>query len=128
MLADLAADPLDGESAYQVTDDAMPEPLDFTAIDDSGTDTLGQLKDLYQTADTMSQASVEGNFDRILERQRQLISEYFQESSGLDAFEPDDAAATSADRSAPFGFDTAQSLSGLGGDLRGSQAEPAEQP
>jgi hypothetical protein len=81
---------------------------------------LGQIKDLYERAETVSQVSLDRHFDQLLERQRQLISEYFQESGALGAGE-DVTPEPPADPAMPFGFDTAASLAGLRGELRGAQ-------
>ncbi len=81
---------------------------------------LGQIKGLYETAETFSQASFDRHFDQLLERQRELISEYFQESAGLAGAEAAAPAAPAApeDMPIPLGFDTAESLTALRGELR----------
>jgi hypothetical protein len=75
---------------------------------------------LYDAAETVSQASLDRHFEQLLERQRELISEYFTESAGLGPAEIQDQAAA-ADVPVTFGFDSAQSLTGLRGELRGAQ-------
>jgi hypothetical protein len=90
-----------------------PERLNFgTAEELEGPDagTLGEIRNLYRIADT---AEGEGMFDDLLERQRQLISDFFKDSRG---------EAGSGEGQDPPGFDGAQSLAGLGGDLRGTVA------
>jgi hypothetical protein len=78
---------------------------------------------LYLAAETISPASFDGHFDELLERQRELISEYFMESGGLSPADPivPAAPALSAEPPSsptPLGFDTAASLAALRGELR----------
>ena len=70
-------------SEYEPIDDEMSELLDFGTPTDPEAGALGQIRDLYQAAETVSQASLDRHFDQLLERQRKLISEYFTESVGL---------------------------------------------
>jgi hypothetical protein len=42
---------------------------------------LEQLKDLYLTAEAIGEENVDKHFDQLLAQQRELISEYFRESS-----------------------------------------------
>jgi hypothetical protein len=42
---------------------------------------LEQLRDLYLTAEAIGEQNVDKHFDRILARQRELISEYFRQSA-----------------------------------------------
>ncbi len=117
---DRDADALETEiSEYDPLDQEMslPELLDFGAVTDPEAGTLGQIKGLYETAETFSPASFDRHFDQLLERQRELISEYFQESAGLADAEAATPAAP-ADTPIPLGFDTAESLTGLRGELR----------
>jgi len=93
--------------------------VDFGTLSDPEAAALDRITDLYLAAETISPARFDGHFDELLERQRQLISEYFTESAGLGSAEAQDPAATS-DTPAPFGFDSAQSLTGLRGELRGA--------
>ena len=107
-------------SKYELIDDEMPEMFDFGASADPEEGALGQIRDLYQTAETVSQASLDRHFEQVLERQRQLISDYFKESSGLG---PADSV-TLGEPVAPavsFGFDSAESLASLRGELRDAQ-------
>jgi hypothetical protein len=105
----------------------MSELLDLGTPTDPEAGSLGQIRDLYQAAETVSQVTLDRHFDQILERQRELISEYFTESVGLgfDSTEAEEAAPVAspapADASSPFGFDSAQSLTGLRGELRSAQ-------
>jgi hypothetical protein len=116
-------------------DDEMSQLLDFGAGDPDA-DSLGQIRDLYERAETVSQASLDRHFEQLLERQRELISEYFRESGGLSGAEavplepltpaPFPSAPAAADQAAanptlPLGFDSAESLAGLRGGLRGAQ-------
>jgi hypothetical protein len=121
---DLDVEPLESEiSEYGPIDDEMSELFDFGTPTDPEAGALGQIRDLYQTAETASQASVDRHFDQLLERQRELISEYFEEAGALGPAEDVTPAApvALAGPSAPLGFDTAESLAGLRSDLRGAQ-------
>ena len=120
--------PLESEIPdYEPIDYEMSELLDLGTPTDPEAGALGQIRDLYQAAETVSQVTLDRHFDQILERQRELISEYFTESVGLgfDSTEAEEAAPVAspapADASSPFGFDSAQSLTGLRGELRGAQ-------
>ena len=120
--------PLESEiSEYEPIDYEMSELLDLGTPTDPEAGPLGQIRDLYQAAETVSQVTLDRHFDQILERQRELISEYFTDSVGLgfDSTEAEEEAPVAspapADASSPFGFDSAQSLTGLRGELRGAQ-------
>jgi len=56
---------------------------------------LEQIKDLYLTAEAIGEANVDKHFDQLLAQQRELISEYFKQSS---AARP---AAGAADQAGP---------------------------
>jgi hypothetical protein len=115
-------DPLESEiSEYEPIDDEMSELLDFGTPADPEAGALGQLRDLYQTAETVSQASVDRHFDQLLERQRRLISEYFNEAGSLSPAEDVTPVApvAPAGSSTPLGFDTAESLAALRSDFLG---------
>jgi hypothetical protein len=107
-------------------DEEMPDLLDFGSPSDPEAGSLGQIKDLYLTAETISPAGLDRHFDQLLERQRQLISEYFKESGGATLADPvllvtSEPPAPPEARPAsgtPLGFDTAESLAALRGDLR----------
>jgi hypothetical protein len=113
--------PESGTPADEPIDDEMPELLDFGTPTDPGAGALGLLRDLYQTAETVSPASLDKHFDELLERQRRLISDYFNESGGLDSAAAPAVPVAPADSSLPLGFDTAESLAGLRTELRGGQ-------
>jgi len=118
------ADLLDSEiSEYQPIDYELSELMDFGTPSDPEAGALGQVRDLYQTAEMISPASFDSHFDQLLERQRELISEYFRESVGLGSSGAVIPAApeTEAEPSASLGFDTAQSLAALRSELRGAQ-------
>jgi hypothetical protein len=109
-------------------DEEVPDLLDFGPPSDPEAGALGQITDLYLTAETITPASLDRNFDQLMEKQRQLITDYFEESGGLILVEPpateepEPAAAGEPEgQSAPLGFDSATSLAGLLGDLRGGQ-------
>jgi hypothetical protein len=127
-LDDLDVGQLESEiSGYEPIDYEMSELLDLGTPTDPEAGALGQIRDLYQAAETVSQASLDRHFDQLLEKQRNLISEYFTESVGLDlgSAEAEEAAPVAApapaEASSPFGFDTARSLTRLRGELRGAQ-------
>jgi len=98
----------DAEDGAGQPGDGMPEtpedePLDFLGLDtptDPEAGPLGQVKDLYAVAGRISTDRLDRHFDELLARQRQLISDYFNESSGLGA----------AETPPSFGFDSAESL------------------
>jgi len=46
---------------------------------------LEQLKDLYLTAEAIGEENVDKHFDKLLARQRALISEYFKQSAAGQA-------------------------------------------
>jgi len=46
---------------------------------------LEQIKDLYLTAEAIGEANVDKHFDQLLSQQRELISEYFRQSSAAKA-------------------------------------------
>ncbi len=108
------------DSDPEIFEMPVPELLDFGTPTDPEAGTLGQIRDLYQTAETVSQDSLDRHFDQLLERQRELISEYFKES--LDSAGAASAAVPTGSGSAfaAFGFDSAESLAGLRDELRGA--------
>jgi len=113
-------------SSYESLDDEIPDLLDFGTPSDPEAGTLGQIQDLYLTAESISPASLDRHFDQLLEKQRQLISDYFKESGGVIPPDPLLSATPSADEAqptsaVPLGFDTAESLASLRGDLRSAQ-------
>jgi hypothetical protein len=108
-------------SGYDVVDDEMSlsELFGFGTEADPEAGALDQIRGLYDAAESVSQDSLDRHFEQLLERQRELISEYFTESAGLGSAETREPAA-SADTPVPLGFDSAQSLTGLRGELRGA--------
>jgi hypothetical protein len=117
-----AGEPETETSEYEQLDDEMSELFDFGTPTDPEAGALGEIRDLYQTAETVSQASLDKHFDQLLERQRKLITEYFQESGGLAETVTPAVPEAPADPSVPLGFDTAESLAAaLRGELRGAQ-------
>jgi hypothetical protein len=122
-----AGQPETGAPEYEPIDYELPELFDFGTPTDPEAGAIGELKDLYQTAETAGQSSLDRHFDQLLERQRQLISEYFEESGALGPAGPvppvvvTPGAADPANSAVPFGFDTAASLAALRGELRGAQ-------
>jgi hypothetical protein len=95
-------------------EDDGPDFLDFGSPTDPEAGALGDIRDTYLTAEAIGPARLERHFDELLERQRQLISEYFEESAAAPA------PAGTGSSAAPFGFDTADSLAALRGELRGT--------
>jgi hypothetical protein len=116
-----AVEPETGISEYEQLNDEMSELFDFGTPTDPEAGPLGQIKDLYQTAEAVSQASLDRHFEQMLERQRELITEYFQESGGLAETVTPAAPEAPEASSVPLGFDTAESLAALRGELRGAQ-------
>ena len=111
-----------GTSEYQPIDYEMSDLLDFGTPTDPEAGALGQITDLYQTAERISPAALDSHFEQLLERQRELIAEYFQESGGLASAGA--AQVPEAEPSAPvipLGFDTVESLAGLRNELRSTQ-------
>jgi hypothetical protein len=47
---------------------------------DSSEEKLEQIKDLYMTVEAIGDDNVDKHFDELLQRQRELISEYFKET------------------------------------------------
>jgi hypothetical protein len=60
---------------------------------------LEQIKDLYLTAEAIGEANVDKHFDQLLSQQRELISEYFRQSSTSPA--PGAADETPAEADEP---------------------------
>lgn len=121
---DAAADLSESEiSEYQPIDYEMSlsELPDFGTPADPEAGALGQIADLYQTAERISPAGLDSHFEQLLERQRELIAEYFKESGGLGSAGAPETPLTQAEPSAqgiPLGFDTVESLSRLRDELR----------
>jgi hypothetical protein len=53
---------------------------------------LEQIKDLYLTAEAIGEANVDKHFDQLLAQQRELIGEYFRQSSAAKEHGAADAA------------------------------------
>ena len=81
-----------GAAGAAAPDPAAPDPAWPAeapgAPDDEKQDTahaqarrLEQIKDLYLTAEAIGEANVDKHFDQLLAQQRELISEYFRQSS-----------------------------------------------
>jgi hypothetical protein len=111
-----AVDP-DAPESQPTEEPDEPDVLEFGPPSDPEAGTLGDLRDLYHTAENIDPARLDRHFDQLLERQRRLISEYFEEAGSL-------GGGTGAP-AMPFGFDTAESLASLRGDLRGEPGIPA---
>jgi hypothetical protein len=72
---------------------------------------LGGLKNLYETAETIGSDRLERNLHLLLERQRKLITAYFTASGDLGPADQEPSPVS-------LGFDSAESLAGLRGELR----------
>jgi hypothetical protein len=55
---------------------------------------LEQLKDLYLTAEAIGEQNVDKHFDQLLAQQRELISDYFRQSTGATPTGATPTAAT----------------------------------
>src|SRR5262249_52691663 len=87
-----------------------PDLLDFGP--DCPTDgALGGLRTLCQAAEAIGSDRLERNLDRLLDRQRKLITDYFTQSGDLGTAGLDTPSVS-------IGFDSAESLAGLRGELR----------
>ncbi len=78
-----ASVPAPGPSAAEP---AVPGPEEAPAASDQDpaqaqAHKLEQIKDLYLTAEAIGEANVDKHFDQLLAQQRELISEYFKQSS-----------------------------------------------
>jgi hypothetical protein len=105
----VSADEEAGSAGYPPPEPEPDDVLDFGDPTDPEAGSLGGLRDLYLTAEAISPARLDRHFEELLERQRRLISEYFQEPS---------AAAGVTEPVATLGFDGADSLAELRGELR----------
>jgi hypothetical protein len=124
-------------SSYEPPASVLPE-LDFGEPSDPEAGSLGQVKDMYETAESIGPDGLILHFDQLLERQRELISDYFSEAGSfipvtlspidlsplglaLPAEPPDPAEPDPPPPSAlPLGFDGPETLAGLRGELRGA--------
>jgi len=97
--------PEDGDGAQPVPE--TPDLLDF-GPDDPAAGALGGLRSLYQTAEAIGFDRLERNLDRLLDRQRKLITDYFTESGDLGPADLDTPPVS-------VGFASADSLAGLRG-------------
>jgi hypothetical protein len=128
---DPSVDPLASETSSY--DDEISKLLGLGGPVDPDEDLLGQIRGMYDNAETVSETSLDLHFDQLLERQRQLITEYFEEAGGLSLADVAAAAEAThdpgnAESAVPFGFDTAESLASLRGELRGAQLQPRLPP
>jgi len=78
-LDDAEPDAPEAASSRQVPGAAGDEGLQDTAH--AHARKLEQIKDLYLTAEAIGEANVDKHFDHLLARQRELIGEYFKQSS-----------------------------------------------
>jgi hypothetical protein len=104
----------EGQPGGETPETPEHEVLDFLGLDtptDPEAGPLGQVKDLYVAAGRISPDRLDRHFDQLIERQRKLISDYFNESGGPGAAVPLPS----------FGFDPAESLAELAGGLREAQ-------
>ena len=78
---------------------ADPAPVPADAISEEGADDtehararkLEQIKDLYLTAEAIGEHNVDKHFDQLLAQQRELISDYFRQSTAAKPGEPEAA-------------------------------------
>ena len=61
--------------------DSTQEPPVDQGDPPGGTTPLEQIEDFYLSAEAVSPENLDRHFDELLERQRQLISEYFSEAA-----------------------------------------------
>jgi hypothetical protein len=115
------ADASDGDAI--ALEREMSELLDFGVSDDPEDDALGRIVHLYEAAENVGEAGVDSHFDQLLARQRQLISDFFEESGAIGPAGAGSATgpAPGAGSATPFGFDNAETLTGLRGELRNAQ-------
>jgi hypothetical protein len=66
-----------GDGAASVSYETAPDEDD--GFGSPGDGALGQIKDLYLTAEAIGAENLDKHFQQLLERQRQLISDYFKE-------------------------------------------------
>jgi hypothetical protein len=97
-------DPVGGET---------PDLLDL-GPDDPVDGALGGLRELYQKAEAIGFERLERNLDRLLDRQRTLITDYFTQSGGIGVVDLDAPQAS-------ISFDSAESLVGMRSELRTSR-------
>ena len=62
---------------------------------------LEQLKDLYLTAEAIGEQNVDKHFDQLLAQQRELISDYFRQSTGATPTAATPTGATPAETAPP---------------------------
>jgi hypothetical protein len=75
----------DQAASYQgITYEAPGDDNDDNDLGGPGDRALEQIRDLYMTADAIGAENLDKHFRQLLERQRQLISEYFKEASAAD--------------------------------------------
>jgi hypothetical protein len=87
---------------------------------------LEQIKDLYLTAEAIGEANVDKHFDQLLTQQRELISEYFKQSSAAGPA----AGRTGQAETEPAGPGDSSGSGDAGGPAGASQSArvAAEQP
>jgi len=116
-----AHEPLNAQAPGTTGTTQTPGAPGYEEPDDQAPGVLGDIRKLYRTAETVGPDS---SFDDLLERQRQLISDFFKESAPADSDDAAEADPTDAQAEGPapvpLGFETAQSLAWLRGELRGT--------
>ena len=88
---------------------ADPAPAPADAISEEGAENtehararkLAQIKDLYLTAEAIGEHNVDKHFDQLLAQQRELISDYFRQSTAAQPGEPAAPETEGPDPAAP---------------------------
>ena len=110
--------PADTQPAETSQADEQDDDLDVALVG-QGTGPLARIKDLYATAESIGERRLDRHFEQLLERQRQLISDYFTKQQIRGSAGPRRAAATrpGAARPAddPAAPDAAAGSAGVGG-------------
>lgn len=75
-----SSQPADQSAISEYESYVMAELLEFGALAGSGEGTLNRIKDIYRVAEMVSPATLDKHFDQLLDRQRKLIGEFFEES------------------------------------------------
>jgi hypothetical protein len=76
-----AAPPPESEIPAEVPAEVLAETSAGTSAEPPGTAKLEQIKDLYITAEAIGEDALDQHFQQVSERQRQLIREYFGQTT-----------------------------------------------
>jgi hypothetical protein len=94
-----AAEPPAADPAPSAADASREEGADNT--EHARARKLEQIKDLYLTAEAIGEHNVDKHFDQLLAQQRELISDYFRESTAAKPGEPAAPEAALPEPAAP---------------------------